>query len=64
MELNWNKFNGLKVHLILKNNYEYNGIIQAVNDCGNGLIFLELLDKFGKIVVFATGEIKFIEVKE
>lgn len=54
---------GKNIHLILNNNWEYNGIVDDVNDCGNGLIFISLIDKFGKFVMFSSGEIKFLETK-
>jgi len=52
------KWMGKKVYLILDGNRTYSGIIEAVNDCGNGLIFLELKDRFGKTLMFSTKEIK------
>lgn len=64
MELNWNELNGKFVHIILNNNYEYNGLINGIDDRNNGLIFIEILDKFGKKIIFTSGEIKFLEVKE
>jgi hypothetical protein len=64
MVLNWCELKDKKVHLILKNNYEYNGTIISVDDRGTGLIFIEMLDKFNKKIIFTSGELKFIEVKE
>lgn len=52
-----------KVHVILKNKYEYNGKVTEVNDCGNGLIFISLIDKFEKLIMFVSSEIEFLEVK-
>lgn len=63
VELNWKMLEGKFVHIILQNNYEYNGLINSIDDKNNGLIFIELLDKFGKTIIFTSGEIKFIEVK-
>ena len=63
MELNWKKWEGKKAHIILNNDYEYNCIINSVNDSGNGLIFIEITDKFGEIKLFTSSEIKFIEEK-
>jgi hypothetical protein len=57
------ELNGKRVHVILKNKYEYNGQVTDVNDCGNGLVFISLIDKFGKLIMFSSGEIEFLEVK-
>lgn len=64
MGLNWNELVGKKVYLVLNNNNEYNATIVAVDNKGNGLIFIELIDKFNDKIIFSTGEIKFIKVKE
>ena len=64
MELNWKEWEGKKAHIILNNNFEYNCIINCVDNRGNGLIFLEITDKFGAKKIFTSGEIKFIEEKE
>ena len=57
-------FEGKKVWVILNNNFEYNGIVNKVDDAKNGLIFLYLTDKFGKSIIFASGEIKQIQEKQ
>ena len=62
--MEWNELKGKKVHLILKNRYEYNGNVVDVDDRGNGLIFISLIDMFKKQVTFATGEVVFLEVKD
>ena len=54
---------GKSVWIVLKNNREYNGIIKKIDDDGNGLIFISLIDKFGKLVVFTSGEIKMLQEK-
>lgn len=64
MELKWYEWEGKKAHIILNNNYEYNCIINNVDDRGNGLIFIEITDKFGSKKIFSSEEIKFIEEKE
>jgi hypothetical protein len=64
MESNWNDWIGKKAHIILNNNYEYNCQIVSVEDRNNGLIFINIIDKFGMKITFASGEIKFIEEKE
>jgi len=55
---------GKKVWVILNNNFEYNGIINKIDNASNGLIFIHLIDKFGKKVIFASGEIKSLQEKE
>jgi len=58
-----NNLKGKNVHIILKNNFEYNGIVVDIDDRGSGLVFIEIKDKFNKRVIFASGEIKFLEEK-
>jgi hypothetical protein len=55
---------GKNVWVILHNNFEYNGIIKKIDDSGNGLIFIHLIDKFGKLIIFGSGEIKMLQEKE
>lgn len=64
MELNWKELIGKKVHIVLNNNFEYNALVTGIDDRGSGLIFIEIIDKFQKRIIFTSGEIKFIEVKE
>jgi hypothetical protein len=69
-ESNWKNWIGKKAHIILHKlnssgeNYEYNGTIDSIEDRGNGLIWIDITDKFGLKKGFASGEIKFIEEKE
>lgn len=63
-ELNWKELEGKKVHILLRNGFEYNCLITNIDDRGNGLIFISILDKFNKKIIFASGEINFLEVKE
>jgi hypothetical protein len=63
MESNWKKWQGKKAHIILNNNYEYNCQVVEVDDSGNGIIWIRIIDKFGKCIDFTSGEIKFIEEK-
>lgn len=62
MELNWKELINKRVHLILKNDYEYNGMILGVEEKYYNTI-IKFIDKFSKIIYFTTAEIKFIEVK-
>ena len=52
---------GKRVYVILKNNRQYSGTVNEVHDSGNGLIFVDITDKFGKVVVFYLAEIELIE---
>jgi len=63
IESNWMNWKGKKAHIILNNNFEYNCFIDSVEDRGNGLVFINITDKFGSKKGFASGEIKFIEEK-
>lgn len=56
------RFEGKKVFISLKNNNIYNGIVSEVADLGNGLIFISIVDKFNKWVTFSSGEIA--EIRE
>ena len=55
---------GKNVWVILNNNFEYNGIIKKIDNAGNGIIFIHLIDKFGKLIMFASGEIKSLQEKK
>jgi hypothetical protein len=57
----WMYFEGKKVFIILKNRRQYSGVVQKIENAGNGLVFVTLIDKFGKRVVFTTGEISNME---
>lgn len=50
---------GMKVKLILKNNYHYNGTIRMVDDK-----FLIILDKFGKTISISKDSIMMMELEE
>jgi len=65
MELNDLKgLEGKQIWVILNNGYEYNGNVKKIDDAGNGLIFIHLIDKFGKLIMFASGEIKSLQEKQ
>jgi len=48
---------GKKVFVILKNNRQYSGVINDVHDSGGGLIFVNLTDKFGKLIIFSLSDL-------
>ena len=54
-------FKGKKVYLILKNKRVYSGIVEEVEDVGDGLIFITIIDKFNRRIVFTTGELEVME---
>jgi hypothetical protein len=63
MDSNWKELEGKRLHIQLRNGYEYNCVLDKVDDAGNGLVFLWITDKFGEKKIIASGEIKFLEVK-
>lgn len=57
----WTTWKDKKIFLQLKTGRKYTGIVTDIVDTGDGLIFLEIIDKFGKRVMFTTGELVSIE---
>jgi small nuclear ribonucleoprotein (snRNP)-like protein len=57
----WDYYIKKKVFLILKNKRVYSGIIESVENVGNGLVWIKLRDKFNKIITFTTNEIDVCE---
>lgn len=60
----WNKYLNKKVYVILKNKRNYSGIVKEIEDVGNGLVFISLIDIKNKFVTFTIGEIEVIEMEE
>lgn len=60
----WKDFEGKHVYVNLKNNRKYSGTVVSVDDAGNGLIFITIIDKNGSRVIFAAGEISNLEEQE
>ena len=60
--MDWNGWTGKKIFLRTIKGKVYSGNVEDVEDIGNGIIFLSLIDKFGKLVMVVTSEI--IEIKE
>jgi len=50
-----------KVYVILKNKRVYSGIVDSVENVGNGIKWITLIDKFQRRVTFASGEIDVME---
>lgn len=57
----WDYYIKKRVFLILKNKRVYSGIIENVENVGNGLVWIRLRDKFNKIITFTTNEIDVCE---
>jgi hypothetical protein len=65
MTMKWSDWEGKKVHIILKNNWEYNCQVISVDDTGvKGLVFFNIIDRYGKPVTFSTDNILFIELQK
>ena len=57
----WQELAGKKVYIVLKTGKQYQGKVTEIDDAGNGLIFIHILDKFSKVVIFSTGELASIK---
>ena len=57
MKIDWKSLIGKKVFLKTKTDLEYTGVITEIADTGDGYIWVHLIDKFGKLVVFLQDEI-------
>jgi len=55
--MEWNYWKGKKIFVELRGGGFYNGVVQEVLDEGNGLIFISIIDKFGRWVTFSIKEI-------
>jgi len=62
--IEYKKLIGKKIFLETLKNSKYSGEVLAVDDSdsNNGLIFIEIKDKFGQEVIFCTSEIAKLEV--
>ena len=58
----WKKWMGKKVFLRTNNNRVYSGVVQEVEDVGDDLFFISIIDKFGKWMTVVNKEI--VEIKE
>lgn len=54
----WKNWIGKKVFIRLKTQHEYSGVVQDVDDDGNGMVLFSILDKFNKLVSFAGSEVQ------
>ncbi len=55
--MDWKEWQDKTIFVKLKSGGVYSGKVVDIEDTGNGLIFIEILDKFNSKVVFTTGEI-------
>ena len=60
----WKRYVGKKVYVILKSGRNYSGTIEEVEDAGNGIVWLSLIDFKNHLVTIGTGEIKMIQEEE
>ena len=59
----WSELIGKEIFVRLTSNSVFNGKISEVVDSGDNLIWIHLIDKFGKLVVFLPKEIAELKVK-
>ena len=59
--MNWEYWNGKNVYIITRKNRHYTGTIQEV-DITPPLVWISIIDKYGKLVQFTADEIA--EIKE
>lgn len=57
----WKNWEGKRIYLKLKKGREYSGEVIEVDDRDPHIVFLTILDKYGKKVSFVHSEIKIIQ---
>lgn len=60
--MEWNGWKGKNVFVRTKHGKVYSGLVESINQDDHPIIFISLLDKFGKQVMLVSSEI--IEIKE
>ena len=55
--LDWKGMVGKLIFVKLKSGYQYSGNISEVFDSGDGFLWIHLIDKYGKLVVFLPMEV-------
>jgi len=53
----WKDLIGRNVFIKLKSGFQYSGSISEVDDTGDNLLWIHMIDKFGKLVVFLPKEV-------
>ena len=57
----WNKWKDKRVFIKTINNRSYSGVVINITDIGNGVMFISIKDRFGKLIDFSINEISRIE---
>ncbi len=60
--MEWKKLNGKRIFIKLRTGDVYNGDVTDVDEKSPGLVFITLLDKYGKEVTIVHSEIIKLEV--
>jgi hypothetical protein len=60
----WKYYEGKSVYLILKNKRQYAGKVIEIDDSKPPLIWITLIDKYDKRIVFVHSEIELMEEEE
>jgi len=55
--MEWKDWIGKAIFVKLKSGSVYSGTVEEVSDMGNNLVFISIIDKYGKWVTFTTSEI-------
>lgn len=55
--MDWKEWNGKKIFVQLKSGAVYSGNVTGVDDSNKNIIFIEMIDKFGKKVTITHSEI-------
>ncbi len=62
MVMDWRAFIGKKVFLKTYQGYIYSGVVTEVDNSIDPIIFINFIDKFGKLIAFSNREI--VEIRE
>ncbi len=61
----WEDWIGKKIYIELNNGtHPYSGKVIDIDNSINSIIFIKIIDKYGKTVQFVTSEIKLIKEEE
>jgi len=55
--IDWKDLIGKNIFVKLKSGFQYSGDISEVIDTGDNLLWIHMIDKFGKLVVFLPKEV-------
>jgi len=62
--MEWKDWNGKKVFIRTKHGSVFNGVVKGVNTDDKPIIFISLIDKFGKPIMLVSSEIVHIKEEE